>query len=387
MPVPVPAKFVGGYLETYYQTLPRELPASYGLLFSAFVYVDQSGRAAMTNFQANKASYIADIKARNAKGQPTILSVGGMGGAKCGLAPGAEASNFVNSVVPIIDEYGFSGIDWDLEEGIPGGINADGLVWISRELRKRYGKDFAITLAPFGNPDIVRAYKAVAKALGPEVTFVGFQYYNLQTPPTSARVLATMEEWMRDCGLRADQWSIGFLHVDDWLKLTTSFDTMASIYRDVNAKHPGVRGVWTWGITEKDKPLGYRFASSMEAAVKPGSPVAPQPVTPTPAPTPAPTGPQVRIGTASHALAGTDVARQTNMLVKYTPRTGVSTKTNQYGAEVVVMGDGVVAAIVDRSRLNSTAGTGIPRSGYVLSGHGSARDWLLQHARIGMTVS
>ena len=264
--VPVPAKFVGGYLESWSTLLPRDLPANYNLVFMAFATLDASG-GAVFGVNQDQASLIADIKSRNSQAKPTILSVGGQGGAAAGLGTAAQQDAFIASVVPVIDQYGFSGVDWDLEAGVPGGISASGLATVSRQLKEHYGPSFAITMAPFGDPEVVTVYKALALEIKDILTFVGFQNYNDVSVPTCASVLTTMETWARDCGLRTDQWALGFLHIDDWLSLNTPYATMASIYKDVNMRYPTVRGAWMWGINEKDQPGGFPFANTLGPVV------------------------------------------------------------------------------------------------------------------------
>lgn len=94
-----------------------------------------------------------------------------------------------------------------------------------------------------------------------------------------------------------------------------------------------------------------------------------------------PTDTHVTIGPSSYRLAGTNMRRETDALVRYTPGSARTTGTNQFGAEAVVRG-GVV-----RSLTNSVGNAGIPSDGYVLSGHGTARKWLQVHARVGTRVS
>jgi len=91
-------------------------------------------------------------------------------------------------------------------------------------------------------------------------------------------------------------------------------------------------------------------------------------------------GAQVTIGSSSYPLSGTDVRRTTDALVRYTPRSGTNTGTNEFGAEAVVR-DGLVASLT-----NGIGNARIPSDGYVLSGHGAARRWLLDNARVGARV-
>ncbi|MFA9447191.1 hypothetical protein ACERMF_17710, partial [Egicoccus sp. AB-alg6-2] len=122
------------------------------------------------------------------------------------------------------------------------------------------------------------------------------------------------------------------------------------------------------------------------ASVATPSPVSPTPVAPV-APEPvalSPASTAVRVGTSDHALAGTNVARGTDQLVRYTPVFGANTGTNQWGAEAAVV-DGKITAIRDRQLVDAPA-MPIPTGGYVLSGHGQARTFLLANARVGTTV-
>lgn len=268
-PVPVPDTFVGGYLEHYRELLPRDLPEEYNLLLFAFLRIDDEGGAVFTHEQS--ASLLkADIRARNAEGRPTLLSIGGAGGARTGLHTQGERQRLVDDLVSVIDDYRFSGIDWDLEQ-VPGGISADGLVAVSQALVQRYGDDFAITLAPYDRPEITETYKNVAGRLRDVLTFVGYQFYNNEEVPTVDHVLAVTEEWLSECRLEASQWALGFLHADDNLGLTTSHDRMADIYEAVAERHPDVRGTWTWAVGEKDEPLGYPFAETMSEIVDTGN--------------------------------------------------------------------------------------------------------------------
>jgi len=277
--VPVPDKIVGAYLENWITVLPRDLPAGNNLLFSAFATINADGSVAYEPEQS-PGSLKADIATRNAAGKPTILSVGGAGGAKSGLNTSSEQQAFLNSIRPIIDAYGFSGIDWDIESGVS--ISVPGMAAVSRSLVNDYGSAFAITMAPYDETE--DTYKQLAKSIRDIVTFVGYQFYNGNAAPTSASVLKTMDSWIADTGISPAQFAIGFMPTDDSGK-STPYTTMASIYQAVAAKYPTVRGSWTWAV-EADKVSGYKFVSTMTPVVGPPTTI-PNPTPPTP-PTPSP---------------------------------------------------------------------------------------------------
>ncbi|MBR1461385.1 family 10 glycosylhydrolase [bacterium] len=70
--------------------------------------------------------------------------------------------------------------------------------------------------------------------------------------------------------------------------------------------------------------------------------------------------------------------RGTNMLVVYTPRYGFHTGTNEFGTEAVIVGHTVTSL--------SGADSAIPEGGIVISGHGSAKNWITQNVTVGSKV-
>jgi chitinase len=267
----LPRTFVAGYLEAYKLELPSTLPAEYDVLYHAFAPIDWDGGTRIyTTNNISRAQLAAEYKARKAAGKPTILSVGGEGGAAVGLTTAAQQARFMATVVPLIEEFGFSGIDWDLELHIPGGISADGIVSISRQLRAQF-PGFAVTMAPFGHPQVEPIYKNIARQLvqSGDLAYVGFQFYNDTAVPTAESVLWRMQAWMAETGITARQFVIGLWYgPDDWRGHVTTHAQMVSIWNGVKATHPDIRGVYTWGILTSDKPNGYGFARNLSAPVK-----------------------------------------------------------------------------------------------------------------------
>lgn len=265
-PEPVPDKFVGGYLEHYRDLLPRDLPAEYDLLIFAFARVGPDGEVIFDHNQ-DTAELQADILRRKVGGSPTLLSIGGAQGAESGLHTRAEQQRLLDGLIAVIDDYRFSGVDWDIEYGVPDGLSSDGVVAVSRALRQHYGSNFSITLTPYSHDEIIEAYQDIAGRLRDDLTYVGYQFYNDLESPTVEHVLAVTEHWLSACGLDEAQWVLGFVHEDDFQGHTTSHATMAQIYDAVEDRFPGVRGVWTWGIADKDAPLGFPFATTMAGHV------------------------------------------------------------------------------------------------------------------------
>lgn len=70
--------------------------------------------------------------------------------------------------------------------------------------------------------------------------------------------------------------------------------------------------------------------------------------------------------------------RGPNQLIVYTPVYGLRTGTNEFGTEAIVENNMVV-------RLNG-ADSVIPKNGFVISGHGNAKNWIKQNIQVGSKV-
>lgn len=108
----------------------------------------------------DEVEFIKDIKNLQLKGKKVVLSLGGAEGA-IKISTEADRQKFMTSVVGLIEKYGFDGIDIDLEGG-SGMILQSGdtdfrnpttpqivnFIKSIKELDKKYGSDFIISMAP-----------------------------------------------------------------------------------------------------------------------------------------------------------------------------------------------------------------------------------------------
>jgi hypothetical protein len=89
----------------------------------------------------------------------------------------------------------------------------------------------------------------------------------------------------------------------------------------------------------------------------------------------------VAAGGSTQPLSGVNRERRADELILYRRAFDETTRTNAFGAEAVIVG-GVVTAVWDLR-----GNTPIPSDGLVLSGHGRARQWILQSLRPGAEVT
>lgn len=124
---------------------------------------------------ASVADFKADIAAKKSAGKSVIISVGGEKG-NVTINSDASATAFANSAYALMQEYGFSGVDIDLEHG----INSTYLTKALRRLSAKAGSGLVLTMAPqtIDMQNTGTEYFKTALAVKDILTVVNMQYYN-----------------------------------------------------------------------------------------------------------------------------------------------------------------------------------------------------------------
>ena len=129
-----------------------DVPTSYNLVAVAFGNADSTPGQVTFSLDSGLSSalggystsqFISDIQTLHSRGQKVILSVGGQNGT-ISVDDATSASNFASSMYSIIQEYGFDGVDIDLENGVNPTYMASAL----EQLESDVGSSLIITLAP-----------------------------------------------------------------------------------------------------------------------------------------------------------------------------------------------------------------------------------------------
>ncbi|WP_408646751.1 chitinase [Streptomyces carminius] len=116
-----------------------------------------------------------DIAAKQAEGRKVIISVGGEKG-NVTVNDAASAARFADSAHRLMTEYGFDGVDIDLEHG----INSAYLTEAIRSLSAKAGPGMVLTMAPqtIDMQSTSTEYFKLALNLKDILTVVNMQYYN-----------------------------------------------------------------------------------------------------------------------------------------------------------------------------------------------------------------
>jgi chitinase len=289
----LPAHLLMGYWQDFTNgatplTL-ADVPSSYNLIAVAFGTATTTPGQVAFSLDPTLASdlggytqqqFISDIATLHERGQKVILSVGGQNGT-ISVDDAASASTFASSVYSLIQQYGFDGVDIDLENGVDPAYMAQAL----EQLESDVGSSLIITLAPqtVDTQSSGDDYFALALDIKSILTMINTQYYNSGTMNgCDGNVYAEgTENFMTalactelEGGLSASQVGLGLPAspsaagsgyvspslVNDALDCLAARASCGSFVP--SAAYPAIRGVMTWSINW-DASNGYNFAGTV----------------------------------------------------------------------------------------------------------------------------
>ena len=257
----LPPRVVAGYWHSWGNPAVRlrDVPREYTVVIAAFAVGDRTGRVRFAPTVQSAASLVADIRSLHATGRRVLLAVGGWDDGGLQIRTDAQLEAFLSSVTAVIDRYGFSGLDWDLEHGIaPATVER-----ATRRLVERYGQRFAITMAPILGPREPEQLE-LGRRIADELDMVNPQFYN-GGRPDPAWIVQHTRAWERVVGEQSV--GMGFLLVQ--LPGETGAQTppaICSMWQSLLDHAPRARGVMVWSVNH-DRSQGYRFARTCARTV------------------------------------------------------------------------------------------------------------------------
>jgi chitinase len=265
------------------------VPTSYNLVAVAFGDSDSTPGQVTFSLDSGLSSalggytqqqFINDIKTLQSRGQKVILSVGGQNGT-IEVDDATSAASFASSVYSIIQQYGFNGVDIDLENGVNPTYMASAL----EQLESDVGSSLIITLAPqtVDTQSTGDDYFALALDIKSILTMINTQYYNSGTmngcdgnvyAESTENFMTALACTELEGGLSASQIGLGLPAsssaagsgyvspsvVNNALDCLAAKQNCGSFVPSTT--YPGIRGVMTWSINW-DASNGYNFADTV----------------------------------------------------------------------------------------------------------------------------
>ncbi|RRR99755.1 glycosyl hydrolase family 18 protein [Glycomyces terrestris] len=262
------------------------VPATYDIIAVAFAestatpgQVDFALDSSLTNAGYTEAEFKADIDAIQAQGRKVVVSVGGERG-NVTINSAATSAAFADSVVALMTEFGFDGVDIDLEHGIDAGAIETALRSIDS---RRPG--FTYTMAPqtIDFQSTSAGYYRLAVNTKDLLTIVNMQYYNsgtmlgcdgkvyaqgdidFLTAQACIQLQAGLAPSQVGLGLPAVPSAAGSGYVNPTMvnDAITCLETRQRCGDFVPSQaYPGIGGAMTWSINW-DRTNGYHFANTV----------------------------------------------------------------------------------------------------------------------------
>lgn len=299
LPLPDDSPLPGRVLTGYWQNFDNgatclklaDVPADYNVICISFAeatsnpgeitfQLDSKLSSALGGYSVN--DFKADVITAHEKGQKVVLAIGGEVGNVIINSPTA-AQNFAVSAHALMVEYGFDGIDIDLEHG----IDVPNLASALHQLAEKAGPGFILTMAP-QTMDIY-TYDATYLKLGREVsdilTIMNTQYYNSGGMPGygganynqgTIGFLTALATTQLESGLRPDQVGLGLPATtraagggyQDPANVAAAIESLvygteAGGFTPPKA-YANLRGAMTWSINW-DATNDYKFAKTISA--------------------------------------------------------------------------------------------------------------------------
>ncbi|MFF2652076.1 chitinase [Streptomyces sp. NPDC058045] len=286
----VPAHAVTGYWQNFDNgaTVQKlsDVPGDYDIIAVAFAdatttpgavdfTLDSQGLGGYTEEQ-----FKADIKAKQAEGKKVVISIGGQNGTVA-VGDSASAAHFADSVHALMQEYGFDGVDIDLENGLNPTYMSEAL----HSLSEKAGDGLVLTMAPqtidMQSPEA--GYFQTALNVKDILTVVNMQYYNsgsmlgcdgkvysqgtvdFLTSLACIQLEGGLDPSQVGLGLPASPQAAGGGHVEpgvvnDALDCLTQGTHCGSFKPDKT--YPGMRGAMTWS-TNWDAASGSAWSKTV----------------------------------------------------------------------------------------------------------------------------
>lgn len=289
----LPAHFLTGYWHNFNNgsTTMRlsSVPAQYDLIAVAFA--DATGTPGAVTFNVDpglssalggytNAQLAADVRTLQGQGRKVIISVGGQNGT-VSVSSSTAATNFANSLFGLMQQFGFNGVDIDLENG----VNAQFMGQALRQLRSMAGSGLIITMAPqtLDMQSTGTQYFQLALNIKDILTVVHTQYYNSGSmlgcdqgvySQATVNFMTALACIQLEGGLRPDQVALGLPATSraaggGFQSPTNVNNALNCLARGQNCgsfrpprTYPGIRGAMTWSINW-DATNGNSFANTV----------------------------------------------------------------------------------------------------------------------------
>lgn len=246
----LPAKVTGVYWTRWNSDIGlTQIPWSYNVIY-LFAAVRSEGAAAEDGeIEWGLDGIAADLGTVRARGQQVVLSTGGAGQG-IDFSSRDVSRRFVASIERINAELGgtlaepaIDGVDFNTFEA-EATPNTTEYLWMFRELKRLFGRDFGITSppAPWNEQDKAMIRQALSEDL---MTYAGPQFYDGPGLADPDYIVESTRDWVENvAGGDASRIVVGFGLADE--ENYSSTKEILRAWRAVEEEFPDIRGAFLW---------------------------------------------------------------------------------------------------------------------------------------------
>ncbi len=188
------------------------------------------------------ATQIARLVARD---MPVLLGIGGSSDGGITLTNDVQVDQMVTSIGEMVDRYGFTGIDLDLEPSGSSWSEAS-VAAAAKALKKRYGQTFLVglTVALYG--DHTARWLSLARALGDDFDYWAPMLYDFPEAGDTRLVQIAADRVATAVagGIPARKQVLGFMC--NAPQNSSPVDVAGQVWAGVHEAHRDIRGAFIW---------------------------------------------------------------------------------------------------------------------------------------------
>lgn len=271
-PLPYPA--VSMWLNTFEQPTLQNMPAdvmeTLNLVVFAIAHSARSGTGQL-NWQPRIQSHdqaVESIAALTGQNTPVLLGVGGSDDGGITVTNADQADEFCQSIRELVQDYGFTGVDIDLE---PSGSSwqEDSLISVVRTLKEEYGSNFIIGLTVGLYGEHSARWVSLARELNRDLDYWSPMLYDYEEAHDERLVADALKktQFAVDGGIPATKHILGFM-CNSYYN-TSPVPVTAAVWEAVRKAHPGVRGAFIWE-SSLEHEFDYEWTRQVGASIRNG---------------------------------------------------------------------------------------------------------------------
>lgn len=247
----LPFRTVAMWLNAFELPTVRQLPTDVVASVNMFIFGMAQSAAAGTGrldfhpYQQDPIETAQDIRSMVALGKPVLLGIGGSDDGGITLTDDRQVDEFCTAIDGYVEQYGFTGIDIDLE---PSGStwSQEALVSAIKRIKQQYGPGFLVGLTVGLYGEYTDGWLRLADALGDDYDYWAPMLYDFPEAHDERLIPEAMKKIAQaaDGGIPPEKQILGFMC--NAYYNTSPVAVTGQVWQTALAQYPNLRGAFIW---------------------------------------------------------------------------------------------------------------------------------------------